>query len=273
MGSSISNEESIICVLGCYLYPPEDSSGWHRSGIHLSDVWTLLPCCYDPCEFLKIASPFLRRACDFHHIKYSKQLFLAHGSFFQGKMVLQLSKEPSARLLKHVVRCYLRLSDNSRLIECFLNKPVQFCQCRIIIKCKKAAGDSRHTPDLVFGPYAEPEKLCGSASPISSKTPLLPKSWRMTPPPSVGWPSWWRTCRRDRSQIPEASLFPLSDISTLLNLSNSKNTSAELPRTAEPSVMDTDVFMRDCRRKKRLLPDYFCEQMCKLRACASVIWF
>ncbi len=29
-------------------------------------------------------------------------------------MVLQLSKEPSARLLKHVVRCYLRLSDNSR---------------------------------------------------------------------------------------------------------------------------------------------------------------
>lgn len=37
-----------------------------------------------------------------------------HSSSFQGKMVLQLSKEPSARLLKHVVRCYLRLSDNSR---------------------------------------------------------------------------------------------------------------------------------------------------------------
>lgn len=35
-------------------------------------------------------------------------------SLFQGKMVLQLSKEPSARLLKHVVRCYLRLSDNIR---------------------------------------------------------------------------------------------------------------------------------------------------------------
>ncbi|RXN27967.1 cell differentiation RCD1-like protein [Labeo rohita] len=34
-----------------------------------------------------------------------------------GKMVLQLSKEPSARLLKHVVRCYLRLSDNSRARE------------------------------------------------------------------------------------------------------------------------------------------------------------
>jgi hypothetical protein len=29
-------------------------------------------------------------------------------------MVLALAKEPSARLLKHVVRCYLRLSDNPR---------------------------------------------------------------------------------------------------------------------------------------------------------------
>ncbi|KAH0621251.1 hypothetical protein JD844_022338 [Phrynosoma platyrhinos] len=37
--------------------------------------------------------------------------------FSHGKMVLQLSKEPSARLLKHVVRCYLRLSDNPRARE------------------------------------------------------------------------------------------------------------------------------------------------------------
>lgn len=32
----------------------------------------------------------------------------------QGKIVIHLEKEPSARLLKHVVRCYLRLSDNQR---------------------------------------------------------------------------------------------------------------------------------------------------------------
>lgn len=32
-------------------------------------------------------------------------------------MVLQLAKEPSSRLLKHVVRCYLRLSDNPRARE------------------------------------------------------------------------------------------------------------------------------------------------------------
>lgn len=32
-------------------------------------------------------------------------------------MVIGLAKEPSSRLLKHVVRCYLRLSDNSRARE------------------------------------------------------------------------------------------------------------------------------------------------------------
>ncbi|XP_069122351.1 LOW QUALITY PROTEIN: CCR4-NOT transcription complex subunit 9-like [Argopecten irradians] len=39
------------------------------------------------------------------------------GALVKGKMVLHLSKEPSARLLKHVVRCYLRLSDNPRAKE------------------------------------------------------------------------------------------------------------------------------------------------------------
>lgn len=32
-------------------------------------------------------------------------------------MVIALAKEPSSRLLKHVVRCYLRLSDNNRARE------------------------------------------------------------------------------------------------------------------------------------------------------------
>ena len=34
----------------------------------------------------------------------------------QAKMVQSLAKEPSTRLLKHVVRCYLRLSDNLRSV-------------------------------------------------------------------------------------------------------------------------------------------------------------
>ncbi|OWF56119.1 CCR4-NOT transcription complex subunit 9-like [Mizuhopecten yessoensis] len=41
----------------------------------------------------------------------------SHVAMILGKMVLHLSKEPSARLLKHVVRCYLRLSDNPRAKE------------------------------------------------------------------------------------------------------------------------------------------------------------
>lgn len=32
-------------------------------------------------------------------------------------MVIQLAKEPSQRLLKHVVRCYHRLSENNRALQ------------------------------------------------------------------------------------------------------------------------------------------------------------
>ncbi|KAL5006247.1 hypothetical protein ScPMuIL_015053 [Solemya velum] len=41
----------------------------------------------------------------------------SHVAMILGKMVQHLAKEPSARLLKHVVRCYLRLSDNPRARE------------------------------------------------------------------------------------------------------------------------------------------------------------
>lgn len=41
----------------------------------------------------------------------------SHVAMILGKMVLNLAKEQSARLLKHVVRCYLRLSDNPRARE------------------------------------------------------------------------------------------------------------------------------------------------------------
>lgn len=46
----------------------------------------------------------------------------SHVAVILGKMVIALAKEPSARLLKHVVRCYLRLSDNQRACEAL-------CQC------------------------------------------------------------------------------------------------------------------------------------------------
>ena len=72
--------------------------------------------------------------------KYSKStpFRFSHVAMILGKMVIQLSKEPSQvliftnyshlstqllqRLLKHVVRCYLRLSDNTRACEAL-------CQC------------------------------------------------------------------------------------------------------------------------------------------------
>lgn len=41
----------------------------------------------------------------------------SHVALILGKMVMALAKEPSQRLLKHVIRCYLRLSDNPRARE------------------------------------------------------------------------------------------------------------------------------------------------------------
>lgn len=41
----------------------------------------------------------------------------SHVAMILGKMVISLAKEPSSRLLKHVIRCYLRLSDNTRARE------------------------------------------------------------------------------------------------------------------------------------------------------------
>lgn len=41
----------------------------------------------------------------------------SHVAMILGKMVLALAKDQSARLLKHVIRCYLRLSDNPRARE------------------------------------------------------------------------------------------------------------------------------------------------------------
>lgn len=37
--------------------------------------------------------------------------------YIQGKMVLALEREPSTRLLRHVVGCYVRLSENSRYTD------------------------------------------------------------------------------------------------------------------------------------------------------------
>lgn len=59
----------------------------------------------------------------------------SHVALILGKMVHGLAKQQSARLLKHVVRCYLRLSDNSRAREALRQclpeplKDVTFATC------------------------------------------------------------------------------------------------------------------------------------------------
>ncbi|VDM43247.1 unnamed protein product [Toxocara canis] len=41
----------------------------------------------------------------------------AHVAMILGKVVLQLAKDPSPRLLKHVIRCYSRLCDNPKALQ------------------------------------------------------------------------------------------------------------------------------------------------------------
>ncbi|OQR67847.1 cell differentiation protein RCD1-like [Tropilaelaps mercedesae] len=48
---------------------------------------------------------------------YERHVKFSHVAMILGKMVISLAKEQSSRLLKHVVRCYLRLSDNARAKE------------------------------------------------------------------------------------------------------------------------------------------------------------
>ena len=47
-------------------------------------------------------------------------------------MVQGLVKEPSARLLKHVIRCYLRLSDNPRCVCVCVCVYVYVCVCMCV---------------------------------------------------------------------------------------------------------------------------------------------
>lgn len=123
---------------------------------------------------------------------------------------------------------------------------------------------------LVLGGCTEPERLCGSASLTSSKTPPSPRSWRMTPPPSAGWPSWWRTCRRVRSQIPGASLSPRSNILLPSASPAIKNTSAKLPNRA---AFNHGHCFYERLWMERLLSRYFSRWRCKLRVWASPVWF
>ncbi len=48
-----------------------------------------------------------------NYICATAERFFAVGAVL-GNMVVLLAEQPSPRLLKHIIRCYLRLSDNPR---------------------------------------------------------------------------------------------------------------------------------------------------------------
>ncbi len=53
------------------------------------------------------------------YICATAERFFAVGSVL-ANMVVSLAEQPSTRLLKHIIRCYLRLSDNSRSVLTFV---------------------------------------------------------------------------------------------------------------------------------------------------------
>ena len=50
-----------------------------------------------------------------NYICATAERFFAVGAVL-GSMVVLLAEQPSPRLLKHIIRCYLRLSDNPRCV-------------------------------------------------------------------------------------------------------------------------------------------------------------
>jgi len=59
----------------------------------------------------------------------SSERFCAVASVL-GQMVEELVEQPSPRLLKYIIRCYLRLTDDRRFILCAICK---FRSCEVIL--------------------------------------------------------------------------------------------------------------------------------------------
>ncbi|XP_022180529.1 CCR4-NOT transcription complex subunit 9 [Myzus persicae] len=72
-------------------------------------------------ELTKTLSTFILQKIlmDDNGLSYICQTYdrFSHVALILGKMVLALEREPSTRLLRHVVGCYVRLSENSRARE------------------------------------------------------------------------------------------------------------------------------------------------------------
>lgn len=73
------------------------------------------------CDLSKTVATFILQKIlfDDHGLTYVCHTYdrFSHVAMILGKTVIALAQEPSPRLLKHVIRCYLRMSDNPRARE------------------------------------------------------------------------------------------------------------------------------------------------------------
>jgi len=98
----------------------------------------------------------------------------SHVAMILGKMVLSLAKEPSSRLLKHVVRCYLRLSDNSRAREALRQCLPDQLKDNTFGKCLKDDKSTKYwLSQLLKNVEASPPASAQSSGPdLSRSTPV-----------------------------------------------------------------------------------------------------
>jgi hypothetical protein len=107
------------------------------------------------------------------YICQTYERFYAVGTVLSN-MVQQLVETQAVRLLKHVVRCYLRLSDNLRFVSFFL---------------------FLFSPSSLISPYTALARLFAPAFPNPSATPPSRRSSRATWSPSAASPPSSSTCR------------------------------------------------------------------------------
>ncbi|KAL0320821.1 UNVERIFIED_CONTAM: CCR4-NOT transcription complex subunit [Sesamum radiatum] len=79
-----------------------------------SDEEDLLSFCWQVATF--IVQKILLDDVGLEYICTTAERFFAVGRVL-GNMVAALAEQPSSRLLKHIIRCYLRLSDNPRACD------------------------------------------------------------------------------------------------------------------------------------------------------------
>jgi CCR4-NOT transcription complex subunit 9 len=91
----------------------------------------------------------------------------SHVARVLGVMVLNLAKEPSARLLKHVVRCYLRLSENTRAKEALKScLPDQLKDSTFAVCLKDDASTKKWLAQLIknLEPFINPQSMSANSA-------------------------------------------------------------------------------------------------------------